>query len=112
MSATLLKHNRKFTPEIYSATTITVRANHPCNHSAVGLEWHAEIITSGLDSMEETITHSRIVLQLSYSTELKACLPLWYSREQGNETLEDGQDLKQDTFYRWVMGAAAGETTS
>lgn len=38
--------------------------------------------------------------QLSYSTELKACLPLWSSREQGNETLEDGRD----TFYWWETG--------
>lgn len=49
------KKNRLLAPEICSATTITVRANHPCNHSAVCLEWHVEIITSGWDSMEETI---------------------------------------------------------
>lgn len=32
------KKNRLLAPEICSATTITVRANHPCNHSAVCLE--------------------------------------------------------------------------
>lgn len=42
-------------PELCPATAITVRTNHPCNHTGVGLEWHAEIITSGWGSIEETI---------------------------------------------------------
>lgn len=77
-----------FSPEICSPATVAVSGNRLCTHTGVGQEWYVEVITPGCYFVEKANIYPHTNPQLGYSTALNVHLLLWYSGEQGNETLE------------------------